>query len=148
MMRSLTLVTITLAMSVSACQTIDEQAAATVGQAEISLVGGTSIGQARLYRTAQELTVNVALSRLQQNELNLTLETTGACSQAGDKRTLLAALPSATVGPNGSVTVSALLSEVPSHMLDQIFGGQGAAIIIATNDDPTSDLACGFFKAK
>lgn len=138
---------IVLALACSGCQTIDEQGALSVGQAEILRTDGSSAGRAVLFRSADELTINVALSRIEVNEVDLAFSANGACPATDGSTIFLTDLPSATVGENGSITVSAWLPGAPGQVLSQLFDDDGTAIAVSQSEGNQSLLACGVFRA-
>lgn len=137
---------IALALAVSGCQTMDEQATATVGRAEILFADGSLAGRAMLYRSEQELTINIALNGLAPDEIDLGLNASDSCPAGGEESKFLSAIPSAKVGPSGSVTVSALLVGTPNQLLAQLFDGDGSTITVRQSGGKHSQLACGIIR--
>lgn len=135
-----------IALAIVGCQTVDEQASPTVGRADILFADGSLAGRAVLYRSAQELTINIALSGLTAEGIDLSFNVTGSCPAGNNASDFLSAIPSAKVEQSGSVTVSALLTGAPDLLLDQLFDGDGSAITIHQSEGGNLQLACGIIR--
>jgi Cu-Zn family superoxide dismutase len=160
-----------LAALVAACQTIDEQPTARVGQATLRLASGLPAGTAQLLTSGNQLNISVAAVGLSQGVHGVHLHTTGSCEapdftsagghlnptsrQHGHENPAGAHfgdLPNLTAGSAGAGTVSATLPGTIDEALARLFDADGTAIVIhAGPDDYRTDpagnaggrIACG-----
>lgn len=168
----LTASTLVLAsLALAACQTPQEQASSQIATAAIMDRSGTQIGTARFYSQADEVTVAISFSGLTEGTRAVHLHTKGDCSAADftsagghlnphgkEHGSLnpagqhLGDLPNASIGANGTGSVSALLSGGSSEVFANLFDDDGTAIIMheGVDDyrtDPTGAaggrIACG-----
>ncbi|APE27647.1 superoxide dismutase family protein [Aurantiacibacter gangjinensis] len=159
--------------ALSACSTVYEQAADTVGTASVLNRAGEQVGVANLYSLAGEVTLSVSFTSLPAGTSAVHLHTTGDCSAGdftsagghlnpGDNQhgTLnpqgahLGDLPNIEIGSDGSGSMSAILRGRSAEVLPQIFDGDGTALVVHEGpDDYRTDpagaagarIACGVF---
>ena len=153
------------------CQTVYEEAAAEVAQADVLNRSGEQVGTANFYSLAGEITVNVAFSDMTPGLKAVHLHTTGDCSAAdftsagghlnpagrehgtmNPRGAHLGDLPNVTIGENGMGTLSALLEGTTDAIMGEIFDADGTAIVVHEGpddyrSDPAGDagsrVACG-----
>jgi|SRR5690606_5459992 Cu-Zn family superoxide dismutase len=155
----------------TACQTIDEQPSARVGQATLRLANGLPAGTAQLLASGNQLNISVAAVGLSPGVHGVHLHMTGSCEapdftsagghlnpankQHGHENPAGAHfgdLPNLTAGSSGAGTVSATLPGTIEEALEHLFDADGTAVVIhATADDYRTDpagnaggrIACG-----
>lgn len=168
--RTLTLAAIA-SLATTGCATTYEGAAGEAGSATLVDRAGNTVGAARLYSQADEVTVSVSLSGLPAGTHAVHLHARGDCS-AGDFTSAgghlnplghqhgrlnpqgahLGDLPNAEVSSAGIGTVSTILNGSAETVLAQVFDADGTAVVVHEGpDDYRSDpagaagsrIACG-----
>lgn len=149
------------ALATAGCATAYEDAANEVGSATLQNRSGSTVGMAMLYEQGNEVTVTVSLDGLSAGTHAVHLHTTGDCSatdftSAGghlnpmnnEHGTLnpqgahLGDLPNAQVSSAGVGTVTTTLRGNSLTVLEQIFDGDGTAVVVHEGaDDYMTDPA-------
>lgn len=160
-------------VALGGCATAYESAAEQVGSASITDRDGNSVGTARLYSLAGEVTISVSLEGVPAGTHGVHLHMTGDCSAAdftsagghlnpggmqhgtqNPRGAHLGDLPNTQVSADGTGTMSTILRGTSETVLAQIFDADGTALVVhAGADDYRSDpagdagnrIACGVF---
>ena len=160
-----------LAALLAACQTVDEQPTARLGQATLRLANGLPAGTAQLLAAGNEVNISIAGVGISPGTHGVHLHTTGSCDAPGFESAgghlnpgnrehgsanpggaHLGDLPNLTTGAAGAGTVSATLPGPRDALLSQLFDADGTAVVIhASPDDYRTDpsgssgarIACG-----
>ena len=156
---------------IAGCQTVHEGPGRTLGHATLHLANNGPAGSARLLQNADEVSLSITLTELEEGVHGLHLHAIASCelpdfTSAGahlnptDRQHVfenpqgahLRDLPNAMIGASGSGTVSALLHGTPEEVISRIFDADGTAIVVhAHADDYWTDpsgnsgerIACG-----
>lgn len=160
-----------MALVLGGCQTVEEAPSDRIGQATLRLANGLPAGTAQLLASGSQVNISVALTGLSAGVHGAHLHAVGSCDapdftsagphlnphqrQHGHENPAgahLGDLPNATIGANGSGTLSATLQGSRDEVLAQVFDADGTAIVVhATADDYRTDpsgnsggrIACG-----
>jgi Cu-Zn family superoxide dismutase len=161
-----------LAVVLAGCQTVaDEAPNERLGQATLRLANGLPGGTAQVLASGAQVNISIAVVGLSPGTHGVHLHMTGACdtpdfatagghlNPAGHQHGAsnpagahLGDLPTVTVGPTGTGTVSATLPGTRADVLAQLFDGDGTAVVVhASADDYRTDpsgnsgarIACG-----
>lgn len=145
-----------------------------LGTADLFLATGAPAGSARLMADGQGVSLSITVSGISPGPHGFHLHTAGQCAApdfqsagghlnpTGESHGLMNAdgqhlgdLPNLLAAPDGSANKTVRLTGDPDYLVEQIFDGDGTAIIIhAGPDDGVSDpagnagprVACGIIK--
>lgn len=173
---------IALLAALAACQsTSDSKPASTakplapMGMATLQLADGTAAGTAHLFASGDQMSVQISLQGISPGVHAVHLHTTGTCEAPGftsagghlnpgmkqhgmqnPQGSHLGDLPNATIGADGTGSISATLRGTKDEVLADIYDADGTAIVVhAGPDDNVTDpagnaggrIACGVVKA-
>lgn len=126
------------------CQTAMEGQASLLTSATIASPSGQSLGEARLFRQAQDLTMNVWLEGLPPGSYALQLHDGVACGASLSDRFGL--LPDLSVPlPEGRGTISVLITPEAVTALPSMLRDKGLSIAVMDAGQPAQPVACGSF---